>query len=78
LYATLQRLQARWGKRDMPEVRPETSPEEQVVLYAQLLGAKDPYLAVLYPDYLDAILANKQPEWMLETGYGLVEIEDLR
>lgn len=78
LYSTLQRLRARWGNRAVPGYGPETPPEEKVVLLAQLLGAKDPYLAVLYPDYLDRILSNQQPEWMLETGYGLVEIDDQR
>ncbi len=45
----------------------------QVMLMAQLLGAKDPYLAVLYPEALDAILTNTQPDWM-ESGMGLIEI----
>lgn len=75
LTATYRRLGARLKGKGMEGIDlPHASMEQHVTYMAQLLGAKDPYLAVLYPDFLDAILANKQPEWM-ESGFGMVDIE---
>lgn len=66
LYGTYQRLAARLGSRAKQFEAPGvgTSLEETVTMMAYVLGAKDPYLVVLYPESLAAILANKQPEWM--------------
>lgn len=72
----LERLQARWPKRKL-NLPPNLAVAEQVMVYAQLLGAKDPYLAILYPEMLDRVLANKMPDWVLPTGVGLVDVEGL-
>lgn len=66
LYGTYKRLVARLGKEGRKFEAPGvgTGLAETVTMLAAVLGAKDPYLAVLYPEHLDAILANKQPEWM--------------
>jgi hypothetical protein len=67
LTKTYDRLAARMS-RDMKQQYeppgPGTHLAEVVTMMAYLLGAKDPYLVVLFPEYLDAILSNTQPEWM--------------
>ena len=77
LNGTLKRLQARAGSMAIPEYAMDTPLEEIVTLYAQLLGAKDPYQAVLYPRKLEQVLANTLPDWMA-TGEPLIEIEGTR
>jgi len=76
-FGTLDRLIARY-KGEPPTYGPETPVEERVMMYAQLLGAEDPYQAVLHPDRLDQVLSNTLPDWVLPSGFGKLEIEDLR
>jgi hypothetical protein len=62
LYGTFLRLVARADEKLLTSYEPPgvgTSMTERVTFMASILGAKDPYLAVLYPEHLDAILANK-------------------
>ena len=71
----LKRLKARYGDRPQPWVGPSTPLVEKVMLLAQLLGAEDPYQALVFPDMLDRVITNTLPEWVLPTGMGLIEIE---
>ncbi len=67
LSGTYDRLAARMTlaqKQSFDPVGPGTTLEETVTIMATILGAEDPYLVVLYPELLDDILANRQPEWM--------------
>lgn len=79
LAGTLKRLEARITSKKVavPFFEYTTPLEEVVMLYAQLLGAKDPYQAVLYPRKLEQVLANTLPDWMA-TGEPLIEIEGTR
>ena len=76
LAGTLQRLEARAvaKKVAVPFFEYSTPLEDIVTLYAQLLGAKDPYQAVLYPHRLEQVLTNTLPE-EFATGEPLIEIE---
>jgi len=74
LYGTWKRLVARLTedqKARTGPVGPQAELEEEVAFYAQILGAKDPWAAVIWPEYLNEILNNTQPEWM-ESGEGLI------
>lgn len=67
LWKTFERLHLKTRKSIQAQYEPlgpGASLEEEVMAMAAALGAEDPYLAVLYPDWLDAILENRTPDWM--------------
>ena len=66
-YNTFLRLSARLTDKQRESIDPigvGVTFAERCAIIATILGAKDPYAVVLYPEYMDDILNNRQPEWM--------------